>query len=592
MKKLTHYILATAAALALVIPVAAQQQTDHQGTTPPLVQLLQSKGILTAAEAAQISKASSADEANARLAQLLVAKGLISQKDAEQTVSASAMQTSSSSSSAHMVNAVIHVPSKDSPNYPDATANAGGGSPDDTGPDSIHYKGITLIPGGFFAGTGTWRQRATVSDASTPFNAIPFSTQNIGNISESNYTARQSLISLLAVGKLDNTTVRGYVEGDFQGAGTTSNNSSTNSYLFRIRQAWAQAALNNGWTFTFGQMWSLATANKKGVDPRTEVIPLTIDSAYTVGFNYARQSGMRVGKKFGDVLSVAFAAESAELNSAAGTACPAGSCLIVAQGNTTGLFNSVGAGGAAQNYSFNATPDFIFKAAADTHFGHYELFGILNTFRARVFPCYNSSVAVPCFANGAVTPTSAGAGNQTNVGGGIGVNAYWSNLLSNHLDANFTFVAGNGIGRYGGTDGYSDVVFNSNLVPVALRNYRGYAGLTAHVSSKLDVYGYFGGDYLQRDHAYGNVAAYNAQCVTEPLPASDVSPGEACNGQTRDIIEGTVGTWYRWYQGPKGTLQSGMQYSYVTRISWADSTGLAPHAIDNMFFSSFRYYLP
>jgi hypothetical protein len=300
---------------------------------------------------------------------------------------------------------------------------------------------------------------------------------------------------------------------------------------------------------------------------------------------------LRISKKLGDVFTAAFAVESAQLNSAAGEACPAGSCLIQVVGNTTGLFNN-GGNSAAQNYSFNATPDFIFKGVADTHFGHYEIFGILDTFRARVFPCFASSAADPCFIGGSVKPTSAAAYNQTNVGGGIGVSAYWANILHEKLDANFSFIAGNGIGRYGGTTGFSDVVFNNNLNPVALRNYRGYTGLTAHVSSKLDVYGYFGGDYLQRSHSYGTVAAYNAQCVTEPLPTSDVAAGTACNGQTRDIIEGTIGTWYRWYKGPKGTIQSGMQYSYVTRISWADSTGLAPHAVDNLFFSSFRYYLP
>jgi hypothetical protein len=64
-----------------------------------------------------------------------------------------------------------------------------------------------------------------------------------------------------------------------------------------------------------------------------------------------------------------------------------------------------------------------------------------------------------------------------------------------------------------------------------------------------------------------------------------------CSGQTRNIIEGTLGFWYRLYAGPKGRIQFGPQYSYIDRNSWAGK-GANPNAIENMFFSSFRYYLP
>ena len=36
-----------------------------------------------------------------------------------------------------------------------------------------------------------------------------------------------------------------------------------------------------------------------------------------------------------------------------------------------------------------------------------------------------------------------------------------------------------------------------------------------------------------------------------------------------------------------------MQYSYVNRATGADEVhGLEPHGLDNMVFTSFRYYLP
>jgi hypothetical protein len=59
------------------------------------------------------------------------------------------------------------------------------------------------------------------------------------------------------------------------------------------------------------------------------------------------------------------------------------------------------------------------------------------------------------------------------------------------------------------------------------------------------------------------------------------------------LIEGTVGFWYRFYNGPKGRFQFGPQYSYVTRNAWSGSgTPNEPHGLDNMVFTSFRYYLP
>ena len=123
MKRVPHFFLAVAVALALAIPAFAQQQTDHRTAAPPLVQLLQSKGILTAEEADNISQASSAEEANARLAQLLVAKGLISQQDYNNTVTTPAVAaTNDGSTGAHMMNAVNHLVTLESARAP-ATAD-------------------------------------------------------------------------------------------------------------------------------------------------------------------------------------------------------------------------------------------------------------------------------------------------------------------------------------------------------------------------------------------------------------------------------------------------------------------------------------
>jgi hypothetical protein len=95
-----------------------------------------------------------------------------------------------------------------------------------------------------------------------------------------NFSGRQSQINARVQGKLNDVKIGGYFEGDFLSAGVTSNNNQTNSYTFRQRQFWAQAAFESGWTITGGQMWSLVTETKKGTEPLTEARPMTIDAQY------------------------------------------------------------------------------------------------------------------------------------------------------------------------------------------------------------------------------------------------------------------------------------------------------------------------
>ena len=51
---------------------------------------------------------------------------------------------------------------------------------------------------------------------------------------------------MLAEGRLKLAKLSGYVEADFLSAGVTSNNNESNSYTLRQRQAWGQAAFDNG----------------------------------------------------------------------------------------------------------------------------------------------------------------------------------------------------------------------------------------------------------------------------------------------------------------------------------------------------------
>jgi hypothetical protein len=448
-------------------------------------------------------------------------------------------------------------------------------------PVALHYKGITITPGGFLAAETVYRSHGTLGDINTGFNSIPLNGSDQSHLSEFFGSGRQSRISLLAEGKIKNAKLTGYYETDWLSAGVTSNNNQSNSYTNRQRQIWGQIAFNDGWTITGGQMWSLVTETKKGTDNRTEACCLQIDPQYVVGFSWARQFGFRVQKNFNNKVWLAFALENPQTTLAAsGTA---SNFVVGGPGNGAGLYNPT------TNYSLNYTPDFIAKAAFEPGFGHYEIFGVLSNFRDRIYP--NAT---------ATTPSSVGATNAKLTGGGVGANARW--LVHKKLELAIHAFGGNGVGRYG-TSSLPDVTVRPDGSLAMLKAFQSYGTVEYHLP-KWDFYMYGGGEYVGKSWdlnaagkpvGYGSPLFDNTGCDVEALPSagSGFGPGSPskCSGQTRNIIEGTFGFWYKLYNGPKGRIQFGPQYSYLVRNTWS-GLGVQPHAIENMLFTSFRYYLP
>src|ERR1700722_682709 len=165
-------------------------------------------------------------------------------------------------------------------------------------PDALHYKGISLTPGGYLAGETVYRTKATGGDIPTAFSALPYEQSDAYSLGEFYGSARQSRITLMAQGKTDWGTLRGYYEADWLGTGISSNNNQSNSYVLRQRVLWAQAETNNHWAFTGGQLWSLATEDKVGISNLSGDIltPQTIDPNYVAGFVWTRQNGFRITK--------------------------------------------------------------------------------------------------------------------------------------------------------------------------------------------------------------------------------------------------------------------------------------------------------
>ena len=176
----------------------------------------------------------------------------------------------------------------------------------------FHLNGITLTPGGFIAAEGVWRDRdqgADIGDAA--FGSIPALNSPARAHEELRFTARQSRVSMLVQGDYNpDVLISGYGELDFLGAANTANSNESNSYTPRIRHMYATIDWKEkGLHLLGGQTWSLATMQGKGISPRNEVIPLTIDAQYVAGFTWTRQPGLRVTKNFGNDIWSAASAE-------------------------------------------------------------------------------------------------------------------------------------------------------------------------------------------------------------------------------------------------------------------------------------------
>ncbi len=473
------------------------------------------------------------------------------------------------------------------------------------GPLTIRFRGISITPGGFAAAETVRRSKALGADVSTPFNSVPLPYSSQSKESEFFGSARQSRPTVYILTHLKSAELSSYLSADFLSSGVTSTATQTNGYTLRLRQVWGQAKFNNGWSFLGGQMWSLVTENKSGIRPSddagktNDARPATIDAGYNVGFSFARQYGLRVTKSFGDKLWVAVAIENPE-------------ATVTTHGNASNyLLGEAGDGksyNTAGNYSFNPSPDIIAKIAVDPGFGHYEVFGLYDRFADRVFPCVDVSTKVSC-GSPTGSPATYGAYNTAINGGGIGANARWT-LFHKHIVFGLHGFGGNGVGRYGAAQ-LSDLTINANGTPALIKGYQGLTTLEWH-GKKLDVYLYGGAEYASRTSqidpvtgkpvGYGSPLFNNSGCYVETAPTGGFAPGVApstCTGDTRAVVEGTGGFWYRFYGGPKGRFQFGTQYSYLTRNVWGGAGGLAtgaagvaPHGVDGMVFTSFRYYLP
>jgi hypothetical protein len=393
----------------------------------------------------------------------------------------------------------------------------------------------------------------------------------------------------------------GYFEADFLSSGTTSNNNQSNSYTLRQRQIWGKAETPSGFAISGGQMWSLVAEDGVSTNNRTEKLPNTIDAQYLVGFSWERQPGFRIQQRWGDPKTGAFTAalsvEQAQITSftaasATSSALPV-NFFFAGAGTGGGLYNAY-----SGTYANNVAPDLVVKGAWDMPKAHIELGGLARFMRDYYYPITNTSGSYSYSPNYISNTKSAGG-----VFGSIRVSP------NKYADLAVQAMAGDGVGRYGSAQ-LADATLHPDGTLEPIRNYHGLLSIETHPTPKLDVYGYYGGEYAQRtvytvtnSAAPGALMGYGARnlvdsgCVLLPgIPSSSTggtpSAPSNCNSPTRYIQEGMVGFTYRIVNTPKyGRLQYGINYQMIQRGLWSGTTA-GPRAQDSMILTSMRYYIP
>jgi TolA-binding protein len=431
--------------------------------------------------------------------------------------------------------------------------------------------GVRVTLGGFIEAAGIYRSRNETADIASSFNTgIPFPNSANYHQSEFRGSARQSRLSILAEGTPnDHTRLSAYYEMDFNSAGASSNSNESNSYTFRERQLYATYERSD-WDFYVmgGQAWSLLTMNKAGIKLRQEDTPLTIDAQYVPGFVWTRNVGLRIVKGFmHDKFDLGLAVESPESTySVPGTNYPTGTTINTSNPGLQGNGSTFSSG---QTYSTEYAPDVIVKGTADPGWGHYELFGIAR------------------FLHDRVSVVGSGA-SHTRLAGGGGAGMILP-LIKGKLDLQASFLAGEGIGRYGSAQ-LADATTGIDGSPEPLPEVMALAGLIWHPTKMLDFYSYVGTEQVthredfrigRNGFGYGNPLYSNAGCDIELSAAT-------CTGNTSGIVQGTIGGWWRFLKGDFGTLQSGVQYSYTKRAVWS-GVGGNPTTDNNIVMFSFRY---
>ena len=222
--------------------------------------------------------------------------------------------------------------------------------------------------------------------------------------------------------------------------------------------------------------------NGKGISPRNEVIPPTIEAQYVPGFVWARQPQIRLVHDFDDKqvwLAVSLENPQTTFGSAAtGTGTTFGGITVNNSAAGISQLSSV------NNFSFNHFPDVIGKVAWEPVINgaqpvHVEAFGLLREYYSRVNIATGSQAVAAGLSRPATPPRTPGAAAAAAASPGTQCRS-----CSTSRAAPFF---GKGIGRYGAGQ-LPDVIVGPGGQLTPIPEYMFLGGGTVHATPQLDLY--------------------------------------------------------------------------------------------------------
>lgn len=477
-------------------------------------------------------------------------------------------------------------------------------------PLAMHYRGITIAPNGFLEGSMIWRQRAEGATTSSTYSGTPLNGVQNAGLSEFRMSAQNSQFGFNFYGDAGKVKFTGQWQMDLNAPSYGSTLiASSNNFVPRIRQAWANVATPGGWTFMAGQTWDLGMLNRHLIDQFTEWLPVGDDNGTFTGDPASnRVVQFRLTKNFwNNKAAFAVAVQGDGIYTVANDATTPTYVVGLTDMNN-GVAPCAGTASSANNsqvacgINVNAQPypAIWLKFAADPNsWGHFEVGFLGRFFRDRVLANTGSLAATGTNHTadgygihfGTYLTLSKKVGFYLNALGGRGIGQF----LNSHL-ADVTLSASNQTtcpALTGTTLGTS--VCSDGPLPIKAGGVS--AGPEFHLTPKLDVNFYGGAEYYQRTT---NLLGYTGNGYGD----TGVAPGT----DNKSLYEVMASVVYRWYNGPYGTFQTLVQPIWFERTTWASSlagskcvsgTGVF-YGFDNctakgsntMFFLSMRYVLP
>jgi len=538
-------------------------------------------------------------------------------------------------------------------------------------PLALHYKGVDIVPIAFADLQFMYRSRNLNSESASNYANTPFNNSANAGLPEFKGSSRLSRLGMMASGQATpNLKLSGYWEGDFQVTSPGSSDTELESWVFRLRQLWGRAESTSGWAVNIGQSYSLFTPNRKGVAVRQEWQPINPDAITFVGNHYKREAGIRLEKSLSNKVAVAISAENSDWVLSNGGAIPTNvlglnvSATATPASGITPAFNAVNAEGESISTGFSGqntlvAPDVIAKVAFDPSFGHFEVRAIGRTFRNRIaltsaglpiqgpIPGFATATCVASTGTSCTLGTNPSA-NSANLGL-VTSDTYGKSQISygygiafgaivpatKKVDIILDGAVGRGIGSYSPEVG-ADVTVNNSFQLVPLKTASVIFGFEAHPTPKIDFYGYAGTEYYAPSSytltstipgGFGSLTpaqwglsapasatrpAINATgCTATSCNLGYGNPAFSAGTSNKNLDGATLGYSYRFFRGPYGTLQQGLEYIYYYRSTWpgvaptlgTSATSIPPGCVsggphcalkgsDNVVFLDLKYILP